>query len=41
MTKQIQIELSYNYPKGGLTKIFDDSNFIFEPINWKYMEDKI
>ena len=33
----ITIDNSYNYPKGGLTKIFDKTDWIFEPINWKFI----
>ncbi len=33
----INIECSYNYPKGGLTKIFDTEEWVFEPINWKFI----
>ena len=29
-------DITYNYPKGGLTKIFDTDEWLFEPINWKY-----
>ena len=29
-------KLDFNYPKGGLTKIFDDNKWDFEPINWSY-----
>jgi len=29
-------KLEYNYPKGGLSKIFDSNKWDFEPINWKY-----
>ena len=36
-TSSINIEYSYNYPKGGLTKIFDTDEWIFEPINWKFI----
>ena len=39
--KKMNFDISYNYPKGGLTKIFDNKKFVFEPINWKYTEDKI
>ncbi len=39
--KTMKFDISYNYPKGGLTKIFDNDKFTFEPINWKYIEDKI
>lgn len=35
-TKNIIIESSYNYPRGGITKVFDTDEFVFEPINWKY-----
>ena len=33
----ITIDNSYNYPKGGLTKIFDKTDWVFEPINWKFI----
>ena len=39
--KKMNFDISYKYPKGGLTKIFDNNEFVFEPINWKYTEDKI
>ena len=35
--KDINIETTYNYPKGGVTKIFDTSEWGFEPINWKFI----
>ena len=35
--KDINIESTYNYPKGGVTKIFDTSEWGFEPINWKFI----
>ena len=35
--KGINIEYTYNYPKGGLTKIFDTNEWYFEPINWKFI----
>jgi broad specificity phosphatase PhoE len=35
--KEIKIEPTYNYPKGGLTKIFDTDTWGFEPINWKFI----
>jgi broad specificity phosphatase PhoE len=35
--KDINIETTYNYPKGGITKIFDTNEWLFEPINWKYI----
>jgi broad specificity phosphatase PhoE len=35
--KEITIDCSYNYPRGGLTKIFDTDEWVFEPINWKFI----
>lgn len=35
--KGINIESTYNYPKGGVTKIFDTDEWGFEPINWKFI----
>ena len=35
--KGINIEYTYNYPKGGITKIFDTDEWCFEPINWKFI----
>ena len=38
-TKKIQdinIDTTYNYPKGGITQIFDKDEWIFEPINWTF-----
>jgi len=35
--KDINIESTYNYPKGGVTRIFDTNNWGFEPINWKFI----
>jgi broad specificity phosphatase PhoE len=35
--KSINIESTYNYPKGGVTKIFDTDEWGFEPINWKFI----
>ena len=35
--KDINIEYTYNYPKGGVTKIFDTDVWGFEPINWKFI----
>ena len=31
----IKIDITANYPKGGLTQIFDKDKWIYEPINWK------
>jgi broad specificity phosphatase PhoE len=38
--QDVVIELHSNYPKGGVTKVFDTDEFIFEPINWKYVPEK-
>jgi broad specificity phosphatase PhoE len=35
--KDINVEYTYNYPKGGVTKIFDTTEWGFEPINWKFI----
>jgi broad specificity phosphatase PhoE len=35
--KGVNIDSTYNYPKGGLTKIFDTDEWGFEPINWKFI----
>ena len=35
--KELKIDASYNYPKGGMTKIFDTAEWTFKPINWKYI----
>jgi broad specificity phosphatase PhoE len=35
--KDIQYDLAYNYPKGGLTKMFDTDEWLFQPVNWKYI----
>ncbi len=35
--KQVNIDFTYNYPKGGLTKIFDTDEWMFEPLNWKFI----
>lgn len=29
-------DLRYNYPKGGITQIFEGEKWAFKPINWKY-----
>ncbi len=34
--KGFDYDITYNYPKGGLTKIFDKDEWVFKPINWKY-----
>jgi broad specificity phosphatase PhoE len=35
--KGLNIDATYNYPKGGLTKIFDTNEWCFEPMNWKFI----
>jgi len=35
--KGINIELTYKYPIGGLTKIFDEDKWTFKPINWEFI----
>ncbi len=32
----LNINITYNYQKGALSKIFD-KEFMFEPINWKFV----
>jgi broad specificity phosphatase PhoE len=39
--KDVNIDSTFNYPKGGVTKIFDTDEFTFEPINWKYISPNI
>ena len=34
--KHINLDVTYNYPKGGLTKIFNKKQWIFDPTNWDY-----
>jgi broad specificity phosphatase PhoE len=36
--KNENIKSSYNYPKGGLTLVFDKDEWLFEPINWEKNE---
>jgi len=31
----VNIEYTYNYPRGGLTRIFNETEWDFKPINWK------
>jgi 2,3-bisphosphoglycerate-dependent phosphoglycerate mutase len=38
---ELNYDISSNYPRGGLTLVFDKDKFVFEPINWKYTGDKI
>jgi broad specificity phosphatase PhoE len=33
----INIDYTYNYPRGAVTKIFDGTEWVFEPINWKFI----
>ena len=34
--KKINLDVTYNYPKGGLTQIFNKDQWLFDPINWEY-----
>jgi len=34
--RNIHIDVTYNYPRGALTKVFDTDKWIFKPINWQY-----
>ena len=31
------IDSSHNYPRGGLTKVFDKNKWVIKPINWDYV----
>ena len=33
--ENINISSSYNYPRGGLTLVFNKDEWLFEPINWE------
>jgi broad specificity phosphatase PhoE len=33
--KGINISSAFNYPRGGLTQVFDRDEWLFEPINWE------
>lgn len=33
----LNIDSTYNYPKGALTKIFDTKEWLFKPINWEFI----
>jgi broad specificity phosphatase PhoE len=33
----LNIDITFNYNKGGLTKVFDTDKWTFEPINWEYL----
>lgn len=35
----MSFESTFNYPRGGLTQIFDTNNFTFVPVNWKYSKN--
>jgi broad specificity phosphatase PhoE len=37
--KNINIDSTYNYMKGGLTRVFYKDRWVFEPINWEYKMD--
>lgn len=30
----IQVDVSFDYPRGALTQVFDTDEWLFEPINW-------
>ena len=34
--KMINIDTTYNYAKGNLTKVFEKDKWVFFPINWEY-----
>lgn len=34
--KNIEIRSAFNYPKGGLTQVFDKDKWVFKPRNWEY-----
>ena len=36
--KGMTFETTFNYPRGAVTKIFDEDSFTFVPINWKYKQ---
>jgi broad specificity phosphatase PhoE len=36
--EDLNISISYNYPKGALSKVFD-KEFMFEPLNWKFVQN--
>ena len=36
--KGIHITSLFNYPRGGLTQVFDKDEWLFEPINWERPE---
>ena len=36
--KGIHITSLFNYPRGGLTHVFDKDEWLFEPINWERPE---
>jgi broad specificity phosphatase PhoE len=38
--KDININTTFNYPRGAVTHIFDTNQFIFTPINWKYIPNQ-
>ena len=37
--KNVKIDSTYNYMKGGLTRVFYKDKWVFEPINWEYKVD--
>ena len=36
-TSSVNIDSTYNYMKGGLTRVFSKDKWVFEPINWEYI----
>jgi len=32
----VKLEVTHNYPRGGLTQVFSKDKWLFEPINWEY-----
>ena len=32
----VKLDVTHNYPRGGLTQVFNKDKWIFEPINWEY-----
>jgi broad specificity phosphatase PhoE len=34
--KNMHLDVTYNYPRGSLTKVFDVDKWVFKPINWEY-----
>ena len=32
----VNLDVTHNYPRGGLTQVFNKDEWVFEPINWEY-----